>query len=102
MYFILDWFVIYIMNCKSDWAQKWIVQALSNDIYISAKHRVVAAEKVERFSVAYFYNPSKDALIESHIMPPMYRKFTFGEYRRQIEKDVKETGDKVGLSRFLL
>ncbi|KAG4386061.1 hypothetical protein GLYMA_12G214000v4 [Glycine max] len=79
-----------------------LLQALSNDIYISAKHRVVAAEKVERFSVAYFYNPSKDALIESHIMPPMYRKFTFGEYRRQIEKDVKETGDKVGLSRFLL
>ncbi|KHN36725.1 Gibberellin 2-beta-dioxygenase 8 [Glycine soja] len=79
-----------------------LFQALSNDIYISAKHRVVAAEKVERFSVAYFYNPSKDALIESHIMPPMYRKFTFGEYRGQIEKDVKETGDKVGLSRFLL
>ncbi|TKY48977.1 Gibberellin 2-beta-dioxygenase 8 [Spatholobus suberectus] len=79
-----------------------LFQALSNGIYISAKHRVVAAEKVERFSVAYFYNPSKDAVIESHMRPPVYRKFTFGEYREQTEKDVKETGDKVGLSRFLL
>ncbi|RDY08330.1 Gibberellin 2-beta-dioxygenase 8, partial [Mucuna pruriens] len=79
-----------------------LFQALSNGIYISAKHRVVAAEKVERFSVAYFYNPSKDAVIESHMRPAVYRKFTFGEYREQTEKDVKETGDKVGLSRFLL
>ncbi|XP_027343302.1 gibberellin 2-beta-dioxygenase 8-like [Abrus precatorius] len=79
-----------------------LFQALSNDIYKSARHRVVAAEKVERFSVAYFFNPSKDAVIESQMMPSLYRKFTFGEYKEQTEKDVKETGDKVGLSRFLL
>ncbi|KAK7272446.1 hypothetical protein RJT34_29048 [Clitoria ternatea] len=78
-----------------------LFQALSNDSYISVKHRVVAAEKEERFSMAYFYNPSKDAMIESPMTPPMYRKFTFQEYRKQTEKDVKETGDKVGLSRFL-
>ncbi|KAJ1393181.1 Non-heme dioxygenase N-terminal domain [Sesbania bispinosa] len=64
--------------------------------------RVVTAEKVERFSVAYFYIPSADAVIESYVTPPVYRKFTFREYREQTEKDVKETGDKVGLSRFLL
>ncbi|KAK7401904.1 hypothetical protein VNO78_13756 [Psophocarpus tetragonolobus] len=79
-----------------------LLQALSNGIYKSAKHRVMGAEKVERFSVAYFFNPSKETVIESEMMPPMYRKFTFGEYRVQIEKDVKEIGDKVGLSRFLL
>lgn len=78
------------------------MQALSNGIYISAKHRVVAVEKVERFSVAYFYTPSKDALIESQMKPPLYRKFTFGEYKEQTEKDVKEIGDKVGLSRLIL
>jgi len=78
------------------------MQAVSNDMYISAKHQVVGGEKAERFSVAYFYSPRKDAVIESHMMPAVYRKFTFGEYREQIEKDVKETGDKVGLSRFLL
>ncbi|WVY99922.1 hypothetical protein V8G54_025992 [Vigna mungo] len=79
-----------------------LFQAVSNDMYISAKHQVVGGEKEERFSVAYFYNPRKDAVIESEMMPAVYRKFSFGEYREQIEKDVKETGDKVGLSRFLL
>ncbi|XP_061341814.1 gibberellin 2-beta-dioxygenase 8-like [Gastrolobium bilobum] len=79
-----------------------LFQALSNGIYKSVKHRVVAAEKVERFSVAYFYKPSIDAVIQSYVTPPVYRKFTFREYREQTLKDVKETGDKVGLSRFLL
>lgn len=78
------------------------MQAVSNGVYTSVKHRVVAAEKVERFSVAYFYNPSMDAVIESYATPPVYRKFTFREYRDQTAKDVQETGDKVGLSRFLL
>ncbi|TKY48976.1 Gibberellin 2-beta-dioxygenase 8 [Spatholobus suberectus] len=77
-------------------------QALSNGVYKSIKHRVVAAEKVERFSMAFFYCPSEEAVIESHIKPAMYRKFTLREYRQQTEKDVKQTGDKLGLSRFLL
>ncbi|KAG4390947.1 hypothetical protein AAZX31_05G081400 [Glycine max] len=77
-------------------------QAFSNGVYKSIKHRVVASEKVERFSVAFFYCPSEEAVIESHIKPATYRKFTSREYRQQTEKDVKQTGDKVGLSRFLL
>ncbi|MCI60241.1 gibberellin 2-beta-dioxygenase 8-like, partial [Trifolium medium] len=40
--------------------------------------------------------------IESNATPPLYRKFTFGEYKEQTLKDLKEGGDKVGLSRFLL
>ncbi|RDX68793.1 Gibberellin 2-beta-dioxygenase 8, partial [Mucuna pruriens] len=79
-----------------------LFQALSNGVYKSIKHRVVAAEKVERFSVAFFYCPSEETVIKSHIKPAMYRKFTLREYRQQTEKDVKQTGDKVGLSRFLL
>ncbi|KAF7833871.1 Gibberellin 2-beta-dioxygenase 8 [Senna tora] len=75
-----------------------LFQALSNGEYRSTKHRVVAAEKIERFSVAYFYCPSDDAMIESYSKPAMYRKFTFKEYRQQTEKDVKQIGDKVGLS----
>ncbi|XP_054811147.1 gibberellin 2-beta-dioxygenase 8-like [Prosopis cineraria] len=79
-----------------------LFQVLSNGVYRSIRHRVAAAQKVERFSVAYFYNPSHDAVIESHGTPKVYRSFTFREYKQQIEKDVKETGDKVGLFRFLL
>lgn len=77
------------------------MQALSNGEYRSIKHRVVASEKVERFSVAYFHCPSDDAVIESYIKPSIYRSFTFREFRHQTHKDVKQTGDKVGLSRFL-
>ncbi|KAL2331583.1 hypothetical protein Fmac_019164 [Flemingia macrophylla] len=79
-----------------------LFQALSNGVYKSIKHRVAAAEKVERFSMAFFYCPSDEAVIKSQIKPPMYRKFTFRDYRQQTEKDVKQFGDKVGLSRFLL
>jgi gibberellin 2-oxidase len=79
-----------------------MLQALSNGMYTSVKHRVVAAEKVERFSVAFFYGPSIDAVIESYATPPLYKKFTFGEYQEQTMKDLKEGGEKVGLSRFLL
>ena len=78
------------------------MQAMSNDIYKSIKHRVAAAERVERFSVAYFYCPTDDAMIQSYGNPAVYKKFTYLEYRKQIEKDVKETGDKVGLARFHL
>ncbi|XP_028765424.1 gibberellin 2-beta-dioxygenase 8-like [Neltuma alba] len=78
-----------------------LFQALSNGAYRSIKHRVVAAKKEERFSAAYFYRPSNDAVIESHGTPRLYRSFTFREYIQQNEKDLKQTGDKVGLSRFL-
>ncbi|XP_028807748.1 gibberellin 2-beta-dioxygenase 8-like [Neltuma alba] len=78
-----------------------LFQALSNGAYRSITHRVVAAEKIERFSVAYFCCPSDDTVIQSYNEPAIYRKFTFREYRHQIEKDVKQIGDKVGLSRFL-
>ncbi|KAJ4726140.1 gibberellin 2-beta-dioxygenase 8-like [Melia azedarach] len=79
-----------------------LFQALSNGVYKSIEHRVVTHPEVERFSAAYFYCPSYEAVIESCSEPAVYRKFSFGEYRQQIQKDVRATGDKVGLSRFLL
>ncbi|KAK4286057.1 hypothetical protein QN277_002668 [Acacia crassicarpa] len=82
-----------------------LFQAASNGVYKSIKHRVLAAEKEERYSVAYFYSPSYDTMIESHGVgdsASLYRKFSFREYKQQSDKDVKELGDKVGLSRFLL
>ncbi|KAL0000931.1 hypothetical protein SO802_014712 [Lithocarpus litseifolius] len=79
-----------------------LFQALSNDVFKSIKHRVVSPQEVERFSAAYFYCPSNDAVIQSYTKPAMYRPFTLREYRQQIQKDVQDTGDKIGLSRFLL
>ncbi|KAL5548255.1 hypothetical protein UlMin_003486 [Ulmus minor] len=77
-----------------------LFQALSNGVYKSIKHRVVGAQ-VERFSAAYFFCPSNDTIIESCSQPAVYREFSFREYKRQVERDVQETGDKIGLKSFL-
>lgn len=80
----------------------YVLQVFSNNVYKSMEHRVIAPQRVERFSVAFFYCPSYDAVIQSYGKPTMYRKFSFREYKQQIQKDVQATGDKVGVSRFLL
>ncbi|THU47910.1 hypothetical protein C4D60_Mb09t20640 [Musa balbisiana] len=77
-------------------------QAWSNDVYKSVQHKVMTNTKVERYSVAYFLCPSNESTIGSCREPSIYKKFTFGEFRRQVEEDVKRSGYKVGLPRFLL
>ncbi|GMJ10286.1 gibberellin 2-oxidase 8, ARABIDOPSIS THALIANA GIBBERELLIN 2-OXIDASE 8 [Hibiscus trionum] len=77
-------------------------QALSNGKYKSITHRVIANQESERYSAAYFYCPTYETVIESCSRPSLYRKFSFKEYREQIQKDVKATGGKVGISQFLL
>ncbi|KAJ8759255.1 hypothetical protein K2173_006775 [Erythroxylum novogranatense] len=79
-----------------------LFQAWSNDTYRSVQHKVMTNERQERYSIAYFLCPSFDSLIGSCQEPSVYRKFTFGEYRSQIQEDVKKTGRKVGLPRFKL
>ncbi|XP_043706915.1 gibberellin 2-beta-dioxygenase 8-like [Telopea speciosissima] len=79
-----------------------LFQAWSNDVYKSVKHRVVTNGRVERFSVAYFFCPSYDTIIQSYREPRVYKKFSFREYREQVQVDVRTTGNKVGLPRFLL
>ncbi|CAA7391145.1 unnamed protein product [Spirodela intermedia] len=78
-----------------------LFQAWSNDVYKSVEHRVLACSEKERYSVAYFMCPSFDSVIGSCSEPSPYRKFTFGEYRRQVQEDVNATGQKIGLPRFL-
>ncbi|KAI3734226.1 hypothetical protein L6452_13690 [Arctium lappa] len=80
-----------------------LFQAWSNDVYKSVEHKVTVNKEVERHSIAYFLCPSYESFIgcceeESSI----YKKFTFGEYRSQIQRDVKDYGHKVGLPRFLV
>ncbi|XP_065009480.1 gibberellin 2-beta-dioxygenase 8-like [Musa acuminata AAA Group] len=78
-----------------------LFQAWSNGLYKSVEHRVMSNPHLERFSVAYFVCPSKETLIQSSALPAIYRKFSFGEYRLQVQQDVRLTGHKVGLTRFL-
>ncbi|KAJ6321817.1 hypothetical protein OIU77_011823 [Salix suchowensis] len=75
-------------------------QAWSNDIYKSVEHKVMANRNKERYSIAYFLCPSYDSLIGSCREPSIYRKFTFGEYRSQVQEDVKRTGRKMGLPKI--
>ncbi|RWV91408.1 hypothetical protein GW17_00046307 [Ensete ventricosum] len=77
------------------------MQAWSNGLYKSVEHRVMPNPHLERFSVAYFMCPSNETVIESSAQPAIYRKFNFGEYRQQVQQDVRRTGHKVGLTRFL-
>ncbi|CAI9755121.1 unnamed protein product [Fraxinus pennsylvanica] len=79
-----------------------LLQAWSNNIYKSVEHRVIANELKERFSTAYFLCPAYDTVIQSCIQPSVYRRFSFGEYRKQVQEDVKSFGYKVGLPRFLV
>lgn len=75
-------------------------------MYRSVEHRVTTNWKLERHSVAYFVCPASDSVVGScrrkEEETSLYKKFTFGEYKTQVQEDVKNTGNKVGLSRFLL
>jgi gibberellin 2-oxidase len=78
-----------------------LFQAWSNNRYKSVEHKVVANAKAERFSAAYFLCPSYDSPVGTCGEPSPYRSFTFGEYRRTVQEDVKRTGRKIGLPNFL-
>ncbi|XP_004976262.1 gibberellin 2-beta-dioxygenase 8 [Setaria italica] len=78
-----------------------LFQAWSNNRYKSVEHKVVANAKAERFSAAYFLCPSYDSPVGTCGEPSPYRSFTFGEYRRMVQEDVKRTGRKIGLPSFL-
>ncbi|XP_077246385.1 gibberellin 2-beta-dioxygenase 6-like [Tasmannia lanceolata] len=79
-----------------------LFQAWSNNIYRSVEHKVMVNPKVERYSIAYFLCPSYDSMIGSCKETSLYKNFTFGQFRQQVQQDVKMFGIKVGLPRFLL
>ncbi|XP_044492537.1 jasmonate-induced oxygenase 2-like [Mangifera indica] len=66
------------------------IQVLSNAIYKSVEHRVIVNSGKERVSLAFFYNPKSDKLIQpmkelvTENRPPFYQAMTFNEYRLYI------------------
>ncbi|KAL2337745.1 hypothetical protein Fmac_012191 [Flemingia macrophylla] len=66
------------------------IQVLSNAIYKSIEHRVIVNSNKERVSLAFFYNPRSDILIEpakelvTEDRPALYPPMTFNEYRLYI------------------
>lgn len=63
------------------------IQVLSNAIYKSVEHRVIVNSNLERLSLAFFYNPRGDILIEpakeliNPKSPALYSPMTFNQYR---------------------
>lgn len=66
------------------------IQVLSNAIYKSVEHRVIVNSVKDRVSLALFYNPKSDLLIEpakafvTEDRPALYPPMTFDEYRLYI------------------
>ncbi len=73
-------FVCNIGDCLMRW---------SNDVYVSNLHRVVNRADRPRFSIAFFGDPSADALVRclpsctDASRPPKYEPITYGEYFRE-------------------
>uniref|UniRef100_A0A7N0RF48 Fe2OG dioxygenase domain-containing protein n=1 Tax=Kalanchoe fedtschenkoi TaxID=63787 RepID=A0A7N0RF48_KALFE len=79
-----------------------LFQAWSNNVCKSVEHRVVTNQQFERYSVAYFMCPFPETVIKSEgKQHQVYRRFSFREYRDQVDEDVRRHGNKVGLARFL-
>ncbi|KAK4363575.1 hypothetical protein RND71_018816 [Anisodus tanguticus] len=71
--------------------ERWkLYHILSNAIYKSVEHRVIVNSAEERLSLAYFYNPRGDLMIEpakelvTPQNPSLYPAMTFNEYRLYI------------------
>ncbi|KAK4763268.1 hypothetical protein SAY86_009036 [Trapa natans] len=73
-----------------------MMQAISDDEYKSAIHRVKINEHKDRISIGYFVFPAEDAVIQGS----KYSPFKYSEFQEQVQKDVKTLGFKVGLERF--
>ncbi|GMI92223.1 Gibberellin 2-oxidase 9 [Hibiscus trionum] len=75
-----------------------MMQAISDDQYMSVKHRVRMNKQEERVSICYFVFPAQGSVIRSS----KYKPFTYTDFQEQVQNDTKTLGYKVGLDRFKL
>ncbi|XP_050215890.1 gibberellin 2-beta-dioxygenase 6 [Mercurialis annua] len=73
-----------------------MMQAISDDEYKSVKHRVKANKYEERLSICYFVFPAEECVIQTS----KYKPFTYKDFQKQVQHDIKTTGFKVGLHNF--
>lgn len=73
-----------------------MMQAISDDNYIAAKHRVKVHKQKDRISIGYFVFPFDDFVIQSS----KYKPFTYPDFRAQVQHDLKIIGHKIGLPKF--
>ncbi|XP_040993899.1 gibberellin 2-beta-dioxygenase 6-like [Juglans microcarpa x Juglans regia] len=75
-----------------------MMQAISNDEYKSAEHRVKLNKQKERISICYFVFPDEGSVIRSS----KYKPFTYTDFRARVQEELKTLGFKVGLRNFKL
>jgi isopenicillin N synthase-like dioxygenase len=62
-------FIVNIGDCLMRW---------TNDVYVSTPHRVVNRSARERYSIAFFYDPNPEAMVET--IPSCVRESEVGRY----------------------
>jgi isopenicillin N synthase-like dioxygenase len=84
-----------------------IVQVWSNDYYHAALHRVVTNPQTDRFTAAYFLNPSYETVyaplptMVDDRNPARYRPINWGEFRsRRAAGDYADYGEEVQISQY--
>lgn len=73
-----------------------MLQAMSDDRYMSVEHRVKVNKHKERISIGYFVFPAEDAIIQS----TKYNPFSYADFRAQVQHDLETVGLKTGLQKF--
>ncbi|CAN4098728.1 unnamed protein product [Withania somnifera] len=73
-----------------------MLQAMSDDRYMSVKHRVKVNKHKERISIGYFVFPAEGTIIQS----TKYNPFSYADFRAQVRHDLETLGLKTGLQKF--
>jgi len=83
-----------------------MVQVWSNDRYRAALHRVAAMDRVDRYSIPFFYNPSYDAKVVPFAPTDereKYRAIDWGDFRRRrADGDYADVGREVQISDYAI
>jgi isopenicillin N synthase-like dioxygenase len=69
-------FIVNIGDCLMRW---------TNDVYVSTPHRVVNRSAKERYSIAFFYDPNPDAIVET--IPSCMREGELPRYQPILAAD---------------
>ncbi len=78
-----------------------MMQVWSNDTYCAPLHRVLASTEASRYSIAYFLNPSYDAVIDPCAVDPKYRSVPWREFRDlRAQGDYGDYGEEVQISHY--
>ncbi len=83
-----------------------MIQVWSNGKYKAAMHRVVAMEKVDRYSIPFFFNPSYETIVSPFTInneKSVYHSINWGDFRRKrADGDYANVGKEIQISDYLI